>query len=82
MGCLGRDGNIDDLNNAPNDIEQRREDDAYKKKNKWIVEYSLKCWNTFRWLNVTGLVIHESISPVNRYKNTGRSLCFSWPGEY
>ena len=56
-GLLG-DGDIYDFYDAPNDIEHRRKDDAYEEENKWIIKYSLKSWNAFRWLNVNGFVTH------------------------
>lgn len=52
------DRNIYDFYDAPNDIEHRREDDAYEEENKRIIEYALKSWNAFSGLNVNGFVTH------------------------
>ncbi len=51
--------NVYDFNNSPDDVEDRRKDDANKKENKRIVEYALHSRYAFRWLNVCRLVTHE-----------------------
>jgi len=65
---LRGDGDINDFDYPPNNVEDSWKHDAYEQKNKRIIEYALHGWYWFRRLNVHFFVTHGPFPPINECK--------------
>lgn len=55
---LRRDRNSYDFHDSPNNVEDRRKDDAYEQENKGVIEYALHKRYALRCLDACGFFTH------------------------